>query len=443
MTGDLDAAARVGRDLVATAIRHGDRCTWIGPVVDPARPGAALARPVGPALYDGCAGIGLVLAELAACTGDGAFRDTAAAALRAASDAADGTGLGLHTGSPGVALALVRGGALIRDEALVAAGRRLAAGCDAVPHGPCQDVIGGRAGGVLALLAIGDPVSVATAERLADAMVAEVRRRGAWEWPADRESLLPTGVSHGATGVAHALYEVAAATGRGDLAAAAGEAVRAERGHFDPVAGNWPRATAEDNARDHGGSEVSQVHWCHGAPGVAQMRHRVWRRTGDEALRAEAALALATTARWTRGALAAGRGAWCLCHGLPGNAEILWECADAAGPDEAAGHVALAREVADAGIAEHVEGGLPWPGGLAGGDPGPGLMIGLAGVARFLLRLARPDLPSLLLPGGLGWATVAGQSSPNSVLSASVSSRVVRSAARSSAASSDPQVVQG
>ena len=67
----LDAALRLGREIAASALWSGDRCSWIG-----AMPEDEAGRVVlhylafGPDLYAGTAGVGFVLAELAdACDG--------------------------------------------------------------------------------------------------------------------------------------------------------------------------------------------------------------------------------------------------------------------------------------------------------------------------------------------------------------------------------------
>jgi lantibiotic biosynthesis protein len=109
-------------------------------------------------------------------------------------------------------------------------------------------------------------------------------------------------------------------------------------------------------------------------------------------VREEATTALASTEAWTSAALASGSVNYSLCHGLAGNAEILREGADLLGHQASE----LALQVAMTGIETYPRRGLPWPSGAHGGAT-PSLFLGLAGVGRFYLRLARPELPSLLL----------------------------------------------
>ena len=68
----LDAADAIGRDIVADAIWHDGRCSWVGVAADPKDAWQPEYRALEPNLYDGTAGVGLFLAELAAVTGDAA-----------------------------------------------------------------------------------------------------------------------------------------------------------------------------------------------------------------------------------------------------------------------------------------------------------------------------------------------------------------------------------
>ena len=85
-----------------------------------------------------------------------------------------------------------------------------------------------------------------------------------------------------------------------------------------------------------------------------------------------------------------------LCHGLTGNAEVLVYGRQALGT-EWADSSALAYEVANAGIETCVARGLPWPCGTGIGGETPNLMLGLAGIGHFYLRLHDPTIPSVLM----------------------------------------------
>jgi lantibiotic modifying enzyme len=83
-----------------------------------------------------------------------------------------------------------------------------------------------------------------------------------------------------------------------------------------------------------------------------------------------------------------------LCHGLAGNAEILAQASLLLGPTWAeAGRARSAVQAAGRCICAHYIRMMP----QSFEAQGPGLMIGLAGIGYFCLRLAEPFLPSVLL----------------------------------------------
>jgi lantibiotic modifying enzyme len=89
------------------------------------------------------------------------------------------------------------------------------------------------------------------------------------------------------------------------------------------------------------------------------------------------------------------QGDFTLCHGRAGNAELLIYAAEARG-DEAARAVALA--VGRQGTEAFRRNDLPWPCGVPGGGETPNLMLGLAGIGYFYLRLYDPvNVPSVLI----------------------------------------------
>jgi len=209
-----------------------------------------------------------------------------------------------------------------------------------------------------------------------------------------------------------------------------------ERAWFDREAGGWPDLRELDWSRLHLGQRPPYPpYWCHGAPGIGLARLRAWTLTGDSLALAEAAAAVDTaTASAFR---AAGEPAdLSLCHGAGSVIELHLVAAEVTGDPE---HLAVARRLADLALAAaglrgpnaqpglrgpnaqpglrgpnaqpglrgpNAQPGLrgpnaqpaPVPCGVPGGGETPGLLLGLAGVAATLLRLADPSaLPSPLL----------------------------------------------
>ncbi|MBW3655903.1 MAG: hypothetical protein KY444_07330, partial [Gemmatimonadetes bacterium] len=132
--------------------------------------------------------------------------------------------------------------------------------------------------------------------------------------------------------------------------------------------------------------------WCHGAPGIGLSRLRGWQLLGDPLYRDEALAACANTAGTVT---EHGLNNYSLCHGRGGNAETLMVAARVLG-DESLRQPAL--ESAVAGVEQHGgPDGPPWPCGTLGAVSDPGLLLGEAGIGYFLLRLARPEVRSVLV----------------------------------------------
>jgi len=376
-----DLAVGLGERLCRDAIWHEDRCTWLGDEVDPFRgAGAVVHRAMGPDLYNGTAGIGWFLGHLARHTGDATQARTAAGALRHARSRWGAAPPGLYTGRAGIALA---------------------AGPDGAAWGvPAEaDLIGGAAGTVVAALALGrTDTAVAAGELLLQAALRT--DAGGWCWPSSPPATEPPlcGMAHGASGIGLALLELAAATGDDRFAEAGLGAFAYERNWLNRDEGGWPDLRELDWSRLHlGHGPDHPPFWCHGAPGIGLARLRAYALTGDELCLAEAAAAIDAS---TAAALRAEPGSYAanlsLCHGTGSVIELHLVAAEVTGDGE---HVAMARRLAelrlgrlDAGLAADVPCGVP------NGGETPGLLLGLAGVAATLLRLAHPSAaPSPLL----------------------------------------------
>ncbi|MEU9851748.1 lanthionine synthetase LanC family protein [Streptomyces sp. NPDC047974] len=390
-----DEARRLCERLVADAFHDGDACTWLGSLV-PDGTDRVLAS-LGPTLYDGLAGVALVLAQL---DGPG-FADTARAALRQAErrrgDLAPDRRPGLFDGWTGLALAQAYVARRLDDPALRAAARATAH--EALTR-PCteHDLISGAAGTVLGALALvdltGDRTLLDEAVRLGDLLVEHATPAGgglAWSTINRKGEYHLTGLSHGTAGIALALAELAAATGESRFLATAEAGFGHERAWFDPGAGNWPdlRETRATRGVARGALAYS-TYWCHGAPGIAVSRARAWQLTGDPVYRDEALKALATTRSFVRDTHPAGDQS--LCHGLLGNAIVLTFAGRAVGDRESPG---AARDAVARALAAHAGGS--WP--LGTPAESPGLMLGSSGIAHALLWLRDPAEPMVLLPG--------------------------------------------
>lgn len=387
--GPLETAHVIGRRVCDDAVWHAGSCSWMGATPSPT--GTLMAPPattaaLGPDLYSGTAGVGLFLAYLHALTGDPASLRTARGALHHALGAVEmvpaGRRLSLFTGTLGITLCAARAGRVIGDEDVAATASRIAATLNE-PGVSGHDLISGAAGAICGFLAL--------ATELEDARYAERAHEIARGLLAGPCRLSLSGMAHGHAGVVHALLEIDAGGSNAPVIAAAARAAEHEGRLFDSRTGNWSDLR-EMTARELGDvGATSAMAWCHGAPGVLLSRRSAAGRLGPEEDRRKEAAARCVE-RWVRAALNTRPGNLSLCHGLTGNAECLW---DGTGSLAARG---LAEDVAALAWEEYGRTGAAWPCGTPAGET-PSLMLGLAGVGLFHLRLEDPSIPSALAPG--------------------------------------------
>lgn len=402
----LNAAARIGRRLCRDAVWSRRECNWLGWAKEPSSSTWINAyRACSATVYDGTAGIGVFLARLAQLTGDAIIRTTAEGALAQALAAADGLyergEYGYYSGFSGIGWCCNEAGALLCHDELRQRGRdAIRKAASLPPHPQRLDIINGSAGLIPILLAA---VADEPDEDLSQAAIRHgdyllqmaTRSEQGWSWdtiPGERHLV---GFSHGTSGMAAALAALAVFTGRDDFMTAAREALRYERHHFLPSEGNWPDLRSIVRAGPAGGP-VCMLAWCHGAPGIGFARLQILTMLPEDAfILGEAEIALATTAASLRPG-GNGIGNHSLCHGDFGNADLLIEASDRLERPalrqqaEAAGNLAL----------DHIEDArMPWPCGVPDAGETPNLMLGLAGIGYFLLRLYDSRaVPTVLLP---------------------------------------------
>jgi lantibiotic modifying enzyme len=128
------------------------------------------------------------------------------------------------------------------------------------------------------------------------------------------------------------------------------------------------------------------------------MRIRAYQILKDPVYLQEAQAAIQSTVEGMASSLA-NRRSFCLCHGLAGNAELLIIGNELPNPIPLR---PIVEGIAMNGIVNYLQSANPWPCGIPEGGETPGLMLGLAGIGYFLLRVydAR-SVPSILLPVNL------------------------------------------
>ena len=405
----LDTATSIGARLCRDALWDGPRCNWMGDSMEfETNSWTVVHRAFGPELYNGTAGIALFLAQLFRATQEKPFKTAAiGAALQAASRAGDippAGRPGFYSGQTGIAYVLAELAELFgRDDLLHTAFSLLEAqqSLDLEPH--LLDVISGSAGAIPAFLRFyrrhTREVFLQLAVRHGEHLLKQANRRDdACSWttiamPGQPDLL---GFSHGTAGIGWALLELHQAIQDRRYREAARAAFRYERHHFSPQHENWPDLRNTQAAPSGQKTEPGYaVAWCHGAPGIGLSRLRCFQLTGDLELRKDAEAAIRTTMKTLDPGLYGGQTNFSLCHGLAGNAELLIYAAEVLHRNDC---TAAAQHLGLQGIQMYEKNRLPWPCGVLGGGESPNLLLGLAGIGYFFLRLHdAAAFPSVLI----------------------------------------------
>ena len=402
----LDVAQRIGMQLCRDAVRWNGRANWLGDSMELCGDQWRVAhKSFGGDLYGGTSGIALFLAQLDRFRPDPLLRETARAALEHALPKngvvhADESSA-FYNGAFGAGFAAAEIGALFDDASLVERGLAVVKKATAEISEPLFDVLTGSAGWIGPLLRLhartGEKWMLDGVKRAGEHLLRTVNRseRGV-SWgsiPKEVAAHDLTGYSHGTAGAGVALLELHHATGEQKYLDVANEAFAYERSWFSQEHQNWPDFRSRINAEGQPEQFSCGLAWCHGAPGIGLSRLRAWQLTADSAYRDEAVIAL----RATQAPLSqpSGELPFALCHGMAGNAELFIEAADVIDDPQWMG---VAEAIGVRGIDYYHHTRRRWPCGVQGGGETPGLLLGLAGIGWFYLRLHDPKgVPSMLL----------------------------------------------
>lgn len=406
----LATADSIGARLCRDALWAGGRCNWLGASMEPV--GGAwkvVQRTFGPDLYGGTSGIALFLGRLYSLVNTRLYRTTALGALEQAlsrqTTLHTNVRASFYSGLLGIAYTCITLGELWSEERLIQRGCQLVEGLTAEDRQAVGiDVLSGRAGAIPGLLHIHRryprPFLLEMAVDFGEALLKGARRSDiGWSWntlqaaEGDPQPYL-TGFSHGAAGIGWALLELYQVTREKKWREAAEEAFRYERHWFNPTQMNWPdfRNLAGTGSQSDPGYMLA---WCHGAPGIGLARLRAYALLGSAILRQEAEVAIQSTTTMLEQAMTSGQGNYSLCHGLGGNAELLLYGSTVL---QNARCQTIAEQVGQQGIARYQAQRAPWPCGVMGAGETPNLMLGLAGIGYFFLRLYAPaQTPSIMI----------------------------------------------
>ena len=400
-TSFLDVADRIGARLCRDSIWWGPRCNWIGGYQDNSP--AVVHQALGPDLFRGTSGIALSLFNVWAATGEQLFLKTAAGALaHSLSRAAPGR-VGFYTGLAGLCHSALRAAAITRQEMYWDEALRIGGMIPA--EDPNADIVSGSAGCITPLISLYRHSKTDTFLQLAiehgRSLVDRAQRQDTgWSW-----KTLPTAprampcYSLGVAGIATALLELFEATGEESFRHAGAEGFRYIRNTYDATEENWRDYRVLNVEMPDGTLKpMFSTSWCHGAAGIGLAHLRAGELLGESSYREKTDAAMRTVTRTVRRSLSQMN--FSLSHGAAGMAELML-CAGSESPE----HISLARQVGELGIQQYEDDRISWPCGGFGGIETPDLMLGLAGIACFYLRLHDPNLvPSVLLvvPEGHG-----------------------------------------
>lgn len=402
----LQTAVNIGAKLSRDALWAGNRCNWLGDSMEFVGNIWQVAhRTFGPDLYSGTSGIALFLARLFALTDEKLFRITAEGALRQALSKLDAFGaatrIGFYTGLTGIAYVLLELGETFDRQDFIDKAFEITEGMvndDISQQG--LDVLSGCAGAIPVLLNIHRRYQKEhlfdVANRRGQYLIDRARRTNyGWSWntlntPVESNKNDLTGFSHGAAGIAWALLELSKKNGEAKYMAAAEEAFRYEQHWFNAEHGNWPDFRSSDKAMAEGDNAPSfMTAWCHGAAGIGLSRVRAYALSGDGKRRDEAKAAIQTTLTSLE------QNNFSLCHGIGGNAELLIYANKVFDGND---YKATIENIGARGIEIYQKTNTPWPCGVLGGGETPNLMLGLAGIGHFYLRLFdSAKTPSILI----------------------------------------------
>ena len=405
----LEAADLIAARLCRDALWDGTRCNWLGDSMEfIGNTWSVVHRAFGPELYNGTSGIALFLARLFAATNERLYRVAAEGGveqgLSRIKDISPPARIGFYSGLTGIAYALIVLGELLDNPGFVdKAFHLLQELSQDDPGEQGLDVISGSAGAIPALLTIYQThrkdFLIDLAVRHGDHLLNTARQQEhGWSWNTlnmSGERHL-TGFSHGTAGIAWALLELSQCTGQERFRHAAKQGFYYEQKLFSAEHENWPdfRSDYESTAPEARTPSYTTA-WCHGAPGIGLSRLRAYEISGEESYKSEAEAALRTTMKMLNQSAYAGQGNYSLCHGLAGNTELMIYASQVLGN---ADYKTIADQVGRQGIEQYQKSYSPWPCGVNGGGETPNLMLGLAGIGYFYLRLYDPvKNPSILI----------------------------------------------
>jgi type 2 lantibiotic biosynthesis protein LanM len=353
--------------------------------------------PLGYSFYDGNCGIALFFAALAHITGKTEYHDLTLRAIQPLrsylqtanqEDTDINVGIGGGTGFGSMIYTLAKISKFLQLPELGTDALNIAnlITTSAIASDKKFDIIEGAAGAILGLLALKDyqaeilPKAVACGQHLLNYC------REVYQNQTPNPKGL-TGFSHGASGIAYALFRLYAITQDRDYLNAARQAITYENLLFYPDHGNWREITP---IYHFSSPPVFWSTWCHGAPGITLGRLGILSIESSEQILTDIEIGLQTTQNTDFQTIDH------VCCGNLGRCETILVASQKLKSDKCA---KLAQELASKVVQQSIKTGhYQLFSDLPGSVYNPSFFQGSAGIGYQLLRLAHPtSLPSVLL----------------------------------------------
>jgi type 2 lantibiotic biosynthesis protein LanM len=395
----MQQAVSLAEQLKQTAITGEDgSVTWLGLAYRTTTEGFRY-EPIGINLYDGSCGVALFFSALATITQDSQWSDFAVRILQPICEMlqennsenltkfARSIGIGGTTGLGSIAYALTLCSQFLEDSTFLSTANQVSSLItpELITADGYFDLTRGVAGTILGLLAVyainPDDETVLNKAIACALHLLETRTpiEGLKTWKTWNNKAL-TGFSQGAAGIAYALLRLWEVTQDEQFKLAAQEAIAYESRFFSQEVGNWQDLRSSN--------PQYQISWAHGAPGIALARISNLSIFDNTQIRQEITLALDTTQKC---------GIWGvdnLAWGNFGRIETLLVASQILNrPDLLKTAQQWSTQLID--LAQ-TKGDFALYANIPFSAANPGFFYGTSGIGYQLLRLAHPELPSVL-----------------------------------------------
>lgn len=411
----LNEAIRIGNELISLGDFTTSGLSWNTMMVNPDNIETVLWQK-SETLYSGVSGIVLFLIELYEKTKMGRFLEAAISGMRwVESHCQHNLSYGFYSGRSGIAYTLIRLADVTKQRKHITNALTLIQ--DYSPYQESNhtvdDLLSGRAGALLGLLHLYQSTGKQNLLKKIDQLVqilienAHCGPKGLY-WDRSPHNINGLcGFSHGASGVGYVFLELGRFFQNEAFFFLADQAFAYESHLYDKEKGNWP--DLRQNTRQAEKRSIlknayilnnlapfqqtgDMNAWCHGAAGIGLARIRGW-----ELLRKPSYADDVQRAIEKNIATQMDHRSYTLCHGGGGNAELFLE-AYRLWKDPV--HLLLAKEVGLQALHSKKDTGTYLSGyGFGGPNEDQSLLMGIAGIGHFFLRLVYPlNMRSILAP---------------------------------------------